>query len=70
MNQQLTIVLVHGAGTGPWIWRRVQESLSLPSIAVEMPSRRPNATPLSCVEHIMKEIDQVCYVPEVVHEYK
>lgn len=57
MNQQVTIVLVHGAGTGPWIWRRLQDSLPLPSVAVEVPSRHEGATPASCADQIVREID-------------
>lgn len=56
LNQQLTIILVHGAGTGPWIWRRLQDALPLPSVAVEVPSRREDATPASCADQVVKQI--------------
>ena len=56
MNQQSTIILVHGAGTGPWIWRRLQDSLPLPSVAVEVPSRREDATPASCADQVVNKI--------------
>jgi pimeloyl-ACP methyl ester carboxylesterase len=58
MNQQMMIVLVHGAGTGPWIWRRLQDSLPLPSVAVAVPSRRKDATPASCADQIVQDIDK------------
>ena len=56
MNEQITIILVHGAGTGPWIWRRLQDALPEPSEAVEVPSRRGDATLASCAEQIVKAI--------------
>ncbi len=58
MNQQITMVLVHGAGTGPWIWHRLQDALPLPSVAVAVSSRREDATPASCADQIVKEIDK------------
>ncbi len=58
MNRETTIVLVHGAGTGPWIWGRLQDSLPVPSVAVEVPSRHEDATPASCADQIVKEIDK------------
>lgn len=56
MNQKVTVVLVHGAGTGPWIWRRLQDSIPLRSVAVEVPSRREDATPDSCAAHVVNQI--------------
>lgn len=56
---QLAMVLVHGAGTGSWIWQRLQDQVALTSLAVELPSRHEKATPASCADHVVKEIDRV-----------
>ncbi len=57
MITDATIVLVHGAGTGPWIWNRVQANLDRPSLAVEVPSREAGTSPLSCAEQLVKMLD-------------
>jgi len=57
MSKQVKIVLVHGAGTGPWIWEELQKSLPVPSILPEVGSRTTDANPSSCAENIIKQID-------------
>ena len=57
VDQALTVVLVHGAGTGPWIWRRLQDALSLPTLSVTVDSRRKGASPGSCAAGVVQEID-------------
>lgn len=59
MDHQFTIVLVHGAGTGPWIWDRLRECLPVLSVAVTVPSRHEEATPASCTDQIVKELDEM-----------
>jgi pimeloyl-ACP methyl ester carboxylesterase len=53
----VTFVLLHGAGTGPWVWDRVREELAAPSLALEVPGRTPGATPDDCAERIVQELD-------------
>ena len=48
-----TAVLIHGAGTGAWVWDRVTEKLSLPAVAVEMPLGEPGTTPQRCADLVM-----------------
>lgn len=58
MTSSPTIVLLHGAGTGPWIWDRVQLALSAPAVALELAARRPGATPDAVAEAIVTELDR------------
>jgi pimeloyl-ACP methyl ester carboxylesterase len=53
-----TFAFVHGAGTGPWIWQRVRDALGLPSLAVEVPSRRNDASPAGCAAEIVRQLDE------------
>jgi pimeloyl-ACP methyl ester carboxylesterase len=52
-----SVVFLHGAGVGPWVWERVQSRLSAPSIALEVPGRVAGVTPERCVELLAAEID-------------
>jgi pimeloyl-ACP methyl ester carboxylesterase len=52
-----SVVLLHGAGIGPWAWERVRSRLSVPSIAPEVPGRVIGATPEGCTEQLAVEID-------------
>lgn len=51
------MVLLHGAGIGPWAWDRVRSRLSVPSLAPEVPGRVVGATPEGCVKQLSAEID-------------
>lgn len=59
MKNQTTLILLHGAGTGPWIWDRFRESVSLPCVAIDVPSRHSQATPKSCTDQIVQKIDEL-----------
>lgn len=52
-----SVVLLHGAGIGPWAWERVRSRLSVPSIAPEVPGRFVGATPEACAEQLAADID-------------
>ena len=45
-----TAVLIHGAGTGTWVWDRVHEKLTLSAVAVEMPLGEEGTTPQRCAD--------------------
>ena len=49
-EENATAVLIHGAGTGAWVWDRVTEKLMLPAVAVEMPLGEPGTTPQRCAD--------------------
>lgn len=38
-------VFLHGSGTGPWLWDEVRSHLATPSVALEVPSNRPDMDP-------------------------
>lgn len=58
MDNNPTFVLLHGAGTGAWIWSRLQGELSLPSVALDVPGRNTDATPDTVVREIVDELDR------------
>lgn len=58
MSNKTTVVFLHGAGTGAWVWERVINELSVPTIALEVPGRRAGVTPEGCAEALAAEIDQ------------
>ena len=39
MKDDVTIVLLHGAGLGAWIWDDVLENLAYPALAIDFPGR-------------------------------
>ena len=57
MDRRTTVVLVHGAGTGPWVWGRLRDALPLATLAVSVDGRRRDATPRSCADRIVRQID-------------
>ena len=58
MNDKTTLVLLHGAGTGAWVWERVLSELATPAIALEVPSRTDDATPDRCAANLVAELDR------------
>lgn len=53
-----TLVLLHGAGLGSWIWKDVQPLLRSKPVALDVPGRRPGATPAQCARDLLAEIDR------------
>lgn len=70
-KEQLTAVLVHGAGTGAWIWEDVQSRLSIPSVAIDVPLHESGATPDHCVGLIEKQLRSLepCDFVIVLHSW-
>ncbi|MCG2785583.1 MAG: alpha/beta hydrolase [Anaerolineae bacterium] len=58
MSNETTIVFLHGAGTGAWVWERVMDELSIPSVALDIPGRVAGATPENCSEALVAELDR------------
>ncbi len=52
-----SVVFLHGAGVGSWVWERVRSRLSGPSIALDVPGRMVGATPEGCADQLIAEID-------------
>ena len=52
------IVLLHGAGTGEWIWERVRPLLPQPNLALEMPGRDEDVTPDGCAARVVSAVDK------------
>lgn len=53
-----TLVLLHGAGVGPWIWDRTRKHLHAESLALTYPGRQSQATPETCAEAIAAELSR------------
>jgi pimeloyl-ACP methyl ester carboxylesterase len=53
-----TVVFLHGAGTGAWIWERVIRVLPANAFALDIPGRTRGATPDSCAAALVAEIDR------------
>lgn len=51
------VVLLHGAGTGPWIWEDVRQALPHPSVALEVPSNRERTHPERCAQELLSHPD-------------
>lgn len=51
------VVFLHGAGTGPWIWEAVRQSLPHPSVALEVPSNRERTHPEQCAQELLSHHD-------------
>lgn len=58
MSNKTTVVFLHGAGTGAWVWERIMSELPAPAIALEVPGRSTGATPEHCAEALVAELDQ------------
>jgi pimeloyl-ACP methyl ester carboxylesterase len=56
MNDQ-TVVLLHGAGVGAWIWDRVTPLISAPTFSLDVPGRSRDATPATCASSIVDTLD-------------
>lgn len=52
-----SVVFLHGAGVGPWVWERVRSRVSVPSTAPQVPGRTVGATPEGCADKLTAEID-------------
>ena len=40
-----TLLLLHGAGTGAWVWDELTKNLATPAVALDVPGRVEGATP-------------------------
>lgn len=58
MMSERTVVLLHGAGTGAWVWERVVGALPISAIALDVPGRTADATPDSCANQLVAELDR------------
>jgi pimeloyl-ACP methyl ester carboxylesterase len=52
-----TVIFLHGAGMGRWIWAKVQDGLGVPSFAFDINSRHAAATPRTCASELVAQID-------------
>ncbi len=59
MSNEVTIVFLHGAGTGAWVWERVMNELSTPAVALDIPGRIDGATPDNCAAALVNELDRM-----------
>lgn len=57
MNQTL-VTLLHGAGTGGWVWDRVRPLVHGDCIAPDVPSRSPDVTPALCASRLLASIGE------------
>lgn len=53
----LTVVFLHGAGLGGWIWDRVRPLVPALAVAPDIPSRSRVATPASCASSLVNSLD-------------
>lgn len=53
-----SFVLLHGAGTGAWVWERVARRLTPPVFALDVPGRTPGATPEQASKEIEAQLDR------------
>ncbi|MBA2670205.1 MAG: alpha/beta hydrolase, partial [Gemmatimonadetes bacterium] len=58
MSADPLVVLLHGAGTGPWVWDRVVKELGLPAVALDLHGRADGGTPESCARSLTAEIER------------
>ncbi|MCU7374319.1 alpha/beta hydrolase [Paucibacter sp. O1-1] len=58
MSPTTTTVLLHGAGTGAWVWEDVIQRMKTPVLALEVPGRQPGVTPGACAEALVAELDR------------
>jgi len=59
MSNEVTIVFLHGAGTGAWVWERVINELSIPAVALDIPGRIDGTTPDNCAAALVTELDRM-----------
>jgi pimeloyl-ACP methyl ester carboxylesterase len=62
MPNKTIVILIHGAGLGGYIWDELKPLLTLPSLAIEFPNRKPSEVSnsnLSLVNYIQSTIDQI-----------
>ncbi len=57
MSANTTIVFLHGAGMGAWVWERVINELPASAIALDVPSRSREATPERCADALVAELN-------------
>ncbi|MGH8078794.1 MAG: alpha/beta fold hydrolase, partial [Lysobacter sp.] len=55
---EITTVLLHGAGTGAWVWEPVINQMTSPVVALDVPSRHAGATPDGCAAVLVAELDR------------
>lgn len=52
-----TAIMLHGAGTGSWVWERVATAMTTPTVALDVPGRVEGATPDGCAAQLVADID-------------
>ncbi len=55
--KESTVVLLHGAGAGAWVWERVEPLIAASSVSLDVPSRSRDATPTNCAKKIVEALD-------------
>lgn len=58
MSSKITTVLLHGAGTGAWVWEPVIDEMASPAVALDVPGRQAGVTPDSCAGAVVAELDR------------
>jgi len=66
MMSEPTLLLLHGAGTGAWVWERLAGKLATPAVALNVPGRVEGATPGGCAIAIVSELERCTTNGEVV----
>lgn len=59
MSNEITVVCLHGAGTGAWVWKRLINELPVPAIALDIQGRIKGATPDNCAEALVAELNRM-----------
>lgn len=57
MSNEITVVFLHGAGMGAWVWQRIMDILPDPTVALDIPGRSESVTPNDCAAQIVSELD-------------
>lgn len=55
-KENMTAVLIHGAGTGAWVWEEVQSKLGITSLAIDLPLHESLSTPEYCAGIIQEQL--------------